>query len=118
MQMMDDFVQVESIEILVQSLKKKILKLEKELRKKKENNEKEKNRRLQSDLATTKSALDRAGFALENAQPKRKLSLEQLKIMEVLGEGGWGTVRKVSVINFCFQLHSDSRFQNLRIGIS
>jgi hypothetical protein len=89
LQIMERFVQVEALENVVEGLKKRVFQQVNDLEKKKGST---------SVLATTRAALDRAVLALQMSQPIRKLTLENMEIMHVLGEGGWGTVWKVSVI--------------------
>jgi hypothetical protein len=89
LQMMGDFIQVEALENLVQSLKKKVCHQQKQI---------ENEKGSASNLGTTRSALDRAALALAEAQPKRKLTLEQIEVKHLVGEGGWGSVWKVSVM--------------------
>jgi hypothetical protein len=90
LQRMGEFIQVEALEHHVQCLKKKVEKMENDIKK---------GLGLQSDLANTRSALDRAAQALEKSLPRRRLTLDKMEVLHILGEGGWGTVWKVSETN-------------------
>jgi hypothetical protein len=75
---MEDLVVQDSLEILVEDLRRKV-KAEKD----------------DSVLESGKAALERAVMALEKTRPKKKLSLNATEVLELYGDGGWGLVWKV-----------------------
>jgi hypothetical protein len=81
---MERFLNVDSLELLVERLK---------------NLAGVKN---ETKRAEANAALARAVYTLENATPKKKLTLQNIKVLDLYGTGGWGFVWRVSSV--CYKL--------------